>query len=430
MAPELFGIPVDFVLFALTLIGVAVFHHYVLAVALTGLTTIVLYKLAFTGFKTGPGLAGFLAHMHHEWVILTNLLCLLVGFAILARHFEDSQVPEALPRILPRDWKGGFVLLLLVFILSGFLDNIAAALIGATVAASVFRQRVHIGFLAAIVAASNAGGAGSVVGDTTTTMMWLDGVSPLDVLPAYLPAFAALLVFGVPASLQQHRFAPLAAASGHRVHIDWARIAIVAIILAAAIATNVTVNLNFRHLADAFPFIGVAVWVAILACVPIRRPAWNLVPAAFKGSIFLLALVTSASLMPVEKLPLASWQTSFGLGFLSSVFDNIPLTALALKQGGYDWAMLAYAVGYGGSMMWFGSSAGVAVSNIFPEAKSVWQWLRHGWHVAIGYVVGFVVMLLLLGWHPSERVRAPQLAPAAAHQPAAPAAGSAVFQGR
>jgi Na+/H+ antiporter NhaD/arsenite permease-like protein len=43
-------------------------------------------------------------------------------------------------------------------------------------------------------------------------------------------------------------------------------------------------------------------------------------------------------MMPVEKLPLASWRTTLGLGFLSAVFDNIPLTALALKQNGYDWA--------------------------------------------------------------------------------------------
>jgi Na+/H+ antiporter NhaD/arsenite permease-like protein len=427
--PDVFGIPVDFILFGLTLIGVALFHHHVLAVALNGLTAIVLYKLTFTGFKFGPGLAGLAAHMSHEWVILANLLCLLVGFAILARHFEDSRVPEVLPRVLPRDWKGGFVLLFLVFVLSGFLDNIAAALIGATVAGSVYRQRVHIGYLAAIVAASNAGGAGSVVGDTTTTMMWLDGVSPLDVLPAYLPAFAALLVFGVPAALQQHRHSPLHAPSGHRERIDWARIFIVGVILAAAIATNVTVNLKFKHLADFFPFIGVAVWVAILVCVPLRKPHWQLVPEAFKGSIFLLALVTCASLMPVEKLPAASWPTSLGLGFLSAIFDNIPLTALALKQGGYDWAMLAYAVGYGGSMMWFGSSAGVAVSNIFPHAKSVWEWVRHGWHIAIGYVVGFMVMLVMLGWNPHERVREQQIAPPAAQQAPAGQGGTSTTSG-
>ena len=54
----LFGIPVDFILFALTLLGVALFHHHTLHVALAGLAAIVVYKLGFTGFKNGPGLGG------------------------------------------------------------------------------------------------------------------------------------------------------------------------------------------------------------------------------------------------------------------------------------------------------------------------------------------------------------------------------------
>jgi hypothetical protein len=89
------------------------------------------------------------------------------------------------------------------------------------------------------------------------------------------------------------------------------------------------------------------------------------------------------------------------------VFDNIPLTALALKQGGYDWGYLAYAVGFGGSMIWFGSSAGVALANMYPEARSVGLWLRHGWPVAVAYVVGFFVMLAVLGWNadPEHRKR-------------------------
>jgi Na+/H+ antiporter NhaD/arsenite permease-like protein len=415
--PAVAGIPVEFILFALTLIGVAVFHHYTLRVALTGLAAITLYKLGYTGFKEGPGLGGLLSHLHHEWVILTNLLCLLVGFALLSRHFEESHAPDVLPRFLPDDWKGCFTLLLLIWIMSGFLDNIAAALIGATVAGTVFRGKVHMGYLAAIVAASNAGGAGSVVGDTTTTMMWLDGVSPLAVLPAYLPAVVALIVFGIPASLQQQRHSPIMRDEKRHPPVDWSRIAIVALILVAAIATNVAVNLKFKHLADHFPFIGVAVWVVIVACAPWRRPEWKLVPDAFRGSLFLLALVTCASMMPVEKLPPASWQSSLSLGFISSIFDNIPLTALALKQGGYDWAMLAYAVGFGGSMIWFGSSAGVAVSNIFPQAKSVWEWVKHGWHIPIGYVAGFVVMLLILGWNPTDQGKPAQPQASSAQMP-------------
>ncbi len=273
-----------------------------------------------------------------------------------------------LPHWLPDDWRGAFVLLVMIFVLSSFLDNIAAAIIGGTIAASVFRRKVHIGYLVAIVAASNGGGSGSVVGDTTTTMMWIDGVSPLDVFEAYVASGVALVIFGVPAALQQQRYSSIVkdAKIDHRV--DWPRAAIVALILLAAIAANVLTNLKFPQHADSFPFIGAAVWAAILACVPWRNPDWNLLPGAFKGSVFLLALILSASMMPVQHLPPASWQTALGLGFVSAVFDNIPLTALALKQGGYDWGYLAYAVGFGGSMIWFGSSAGVALANQFPQA--------------------------------------------------------------
>ena len=182
--------------------------------------------------------------------------------------------------------------------------------------------------------------------------------------------------------------------------VDWVRVFIVALILVAAILANVAMNLRFPALIGAVPVIGLAVWAAILATAALRRPDWEVMPETFKGTIFLLALVTCASMMPVEQLPLASWQTALGLGFVSAVFDNIPLTALALKQGGYDWGFLAYAVGFGGSMIWFGSSAGVALANMYPEAKSVGLWLRHGWHVVIAYVIGFFFMLAALGWHP------------------------------
>jgi len=395
------GVPVDFALFGLTLAGVALFHHHTLQVALAGLAVIVLYKLGFTGFKTGPGFGGLGLHLAHEWVILTNLLGLLLGFALLSNHFEESRIPAVLPRYLPDDWKGGFVLLLMIFVLSSFLDNIAAALIGGTIAATVFRGKVHIGYLAAIVAASNAGGSGSVVGDTTTTMMWIDGVDPLDVLEAFVAAGLAMFIFGIPAAMQQQRYSPITRDVAAGVRVDWPRVAIVAFILVTAIAVNVVVNVKFSGYSDSFPFIGAGVWVAIFLAAPWRRPAWSLLPGALKGSIFLLSLILCASLMPVEKLPAASWQTALGLGFVSAVFDNIPLTALALKQGGYDWGFLAYAVGFGGSMIWFGSSAGVALSNLYPQAKSVGLWLRHGWHVALAYVIGFFFMLAVLGWHPN-----------------------------
>jgi Na+/H+ antiporter NhaD/arsenite permease-like protein len=403
--PTLGPIPIEFILFGIVLAGVAISHKHTLRIALFGAIGIAIYKILLSPFKTGPGISGFARHLEHEWVILINLLLLLLGFALLAKQFEESKIPAVLPKWLPDDWKGSFVLLVVVFILSSFLDNIAAAMIGGAIAHTVFRGRVRIGYLAAIVAASNAGGSGSVVGDTTTTMMWIAGISPVEVVEAYIAASVALIIFGIPAAIQQQKFTPIQQQATAGTRIDWTRAGIVAFILVAAIAVNITINTQFTDISDAFPFLGAAVAAAVVVTAPLRKPDWSLLPGAFKGSIFLLSLVLCASMMPVEALPPASWQSALGLGFLSAVFDNIPLTALALKQGGFDWGFLAYAVGFGGSMVWFGSSAGVALTNMYPEGRSVARWLREGWYIAVAYVIGFLVLLNVLGFHPRTQPR-------------------------
>ena len=410
------SIPIEFLLFGLTLAGVALLHHRTFDVAVTGLAVITLYKVLFGEFSTGPGLPGLMRHLEHEWVTVANLAGLLLGFAVLAVHFEESRVPKVLPRFLPSDWKGPLVLLVMVFVLSSFLDNIAAALIGGTMARTLFRS-VHVGYVAALAAASNGGGSGSVVGDTTTTMMWIDGVAPTDVLHAYVGSVAALIACGIPGAVQQQKHAPMIRVNVEDVTIDWTRVGIVVFILATAIAVNVSVNLLIPEHAGALPFIAVGVWTAILLSSRLRMPDWQAFRAALKSAAFLLSLVLSASMMPVEELPPAAWGTALSLGFVSAVFDNIPLTALALQQGGYDWGVLAYAVGFGGSMIWFGSSAGVAITNVFPHARSVASWLRHGWHVAVAYVVGFVVLLTVLGWEPMpKRAEPPRVRPAIEHR--------------
>jgi Na+/H+ antiporter NhaD/arsenite permease-like protein len=393
---------IDFLLFGVTLACVAIFHRHALAAALIGLSAITIKKLLGTGFNEGAGLPGLFAHFAHEWVLIANLFLLLIGFALLARHFEASRVPDWMPAALPDNWTGGLVLLVLVFVISSFLDNIAAALIGATVARHVFKGGIRVGYLAAIVAASNAGGAGSVIGDTTTTMLWIAGVSPLSVLHAYVAAACALLVSGIPASRAQQKYAPIVKDPQSGLRISWRYVAVVIIVLAAAIAANVGAHLLDAHILDEVPLIGLAVAAAIVLTIPIARPDWSIVPRAARGAIFLIALVSAASMMPVKSLPAPSWGTALGLGFVSAVFDNIPLTALAIKQGNYDWGFLAYAVGFGGSMIWFGSSAGVAVAGMMPEARSTVRWLREGWPVVVAYIAGFFLMLVLLGWNPES----------------------------
>jgi Na+/H+ antiporter NhaD/arsenite permease-like protein len=392
---EILNVRIEFILFALTLIGIAIFHRHTMWVSLTGLAVILIFKLWISPgeFSLSEHFLGT-AEVKGEWSTLVNLAGLLLGFAILTKLFEDSGVPAIVPRVLPGGWGKGFILLGFVLVFSSFLDNIAAAMLGGTIAWVVYRGRVHIAYLASIIAASNAGGAGSVIGDTTTTLMWIEGIHPLELLPGYIGSAAAFAIFGYAGARIQAEYIKKngipdesildpAAPAGNGESVSFRKLLVVVMIILGAIAANYFFN---------FPAIGI--WTIILLSIPFTRTPWEMIPKSLKGTIFLLALVTSASLMPVKDLPQASTLSTLLLGILSSVFDNIPLTKLCLEEGGYRWDLLAYAVGFGGSMIWFGSSTGVALSNLYPVIKSTGLYLKNSWHVVLAYFAGFTLLWL------------------------------------
>ena len=346
-------------------------------------------------------------HMQHEWVILANLFLLLMGFALLSRHFEKSRIPDEMPALLPDDWKGGVALLAIVFVLSSFLDNIAAALIGGTVARHVFRGKVHIGYLAAIVAASNAGGAGSVVGDTTTTMMWIAGVSPLSVLDAYVAAGVALLIFAVPAAMQQQRFSPILKHARRGLMIEWMRLRIVAAILHRRAACQRDRELEVSCLArrGAGPRAG---------CLGSHSRHRSLATTGLGGHARDLQghdLPAGAGYRRLDDARRKVARGRMADGARSWVrvsgFRQYPADGAGPEAGRLRLGLsrlcgrlrriddLVRLFGRGGAREHLSGSASVGL------------WLRHGWHVAVAYVVGFFVMLALLGWHPDldDRLR-------------------------
>ncbi|MBS1246915.1 MAG: citrate transporter, partial [Proteobacteria bacterium] len=89
-----------------------------------------------------------------------------------------------------------------------------------------------------------------------------------DVFHAYVAAAVALVAFGLIAARQQHAYQPIQRDASAGKHVDWTRLGIVAWILVAAIVTNIVINTQYPQVSDAFPFIGAAVWVAILLAVP------------------------------------------------------------------------------------------------------------------------------------------------------------------
>ena len=118
-----------------------------LRVALIGLAAITLYKIAFSGFNGGAGVAGLVAHLGKEWVTGDQPVLLLIGLrAARAPLRGEPRCRSCCRACLPDDWKGGFAMLVVVFVLSSFLDNIAAAMIGGTMATASSTRRVHVGY--------------------------------------------------------------------------------------------------------------------------------------------------------------------------------------------------------------------------------------------------------------------------------------------
>jgi hypothetical protein len=127
--PTIGPIRVEFIMFGLILLGVALLHKETFKVAVIGLSVLIIFKLVFDpGFNFLEHLFGQTS-MHDQLLnknlrqgelgIILNLLGLLLGFSNLAKIFEESGIPEALPKYLPNDWHVavayviGFTILLL-----------------------------------------------------------------------------------------------------------------------------------------------------------------------------------------------------------------------------------------------------------------------------------------------------------------------------
>ncbi len=391
-----------FGLLFLMLFGINKYHEHNLRIAIAGMLTIAAVKTFGFGFKGHIGLNPLMEHLGHEWVLGANILALIFSFEVLGQYFKASLVPDWLPKILPDNWRGGFFLLLMVATGSAFLDNIASTIIGGTIAKVVFTQ-ITIGYLAGIVACANAGGAWSVIGDTTTTMAWISGVSVLEIAPAIVGSVVNVLFVAFFAGRMQQAISPIQIDPVKNIRIKTEYLWWVVGILSFAAGVNTIVNMSFKEYADSFPWVGAAAFIGVcVSFLPIRSLHFEFDIVGLRhavGSVsFLLCLVLSASMMPIDQLPIASILSTFWIGVFSGFLDNIPLTKLALSQGGYNWAYLCYAVGTGGSNTWFGSSAGVVASGQFPEAKNIIRWVVEGWFVPAGFLLGYLAMIIVVSW--------------------------------
>lgn len=405
-----------FGLFIAMLVGLLLFHRHklwVVGIGFAVLTAVFMWNMG--------GWDVWVDHFRekHRSHLLINLALLLPAFALVAYYFERSGASLGLARVLQSD----VALLWSIFWMSTILDNIAAALIGGMILLAKYgKTNIPFKMIVGVIGAANLGGAGSPVGDTTTVMMFISEdpiISVMEIMKGFIASFPAQLLLSIwaknhghlpQASLQEGRggavrekieerdvIATAAASDGPEVEglmdasetkvqwsMMWPMLAIPGLILG---------NLKDQP--------GLGLWAGLLlgllfAAQRINRKVFF---EALPNTLFLLLLIAAAELLPLEQIKpninrLPRNVVAILAGLLSAWFDNIPLTAICLNLGGFDWGLLAYCVGYGGTAMWFGSSAGVAIGLIFPEVYNTKRWGVPFVVVTLTYLVGVACYLV------------------------------------
>ena len=90
--------------------------------------------------------------------------------------------------------------------------------------------------------------------------------------------------------------------------------------------------------------------------------------------------------------------SNIGVGFLSAIVDNVPVMSAVLKASpemGLDqWMLVTLTAGVGGSLISFGSAAGVGVMGKLHGIYTFGSHMKYAWTIFIGYVVSVCVWYL------------------------------------
>ncbi|MDA9397524.1 sodium:proton antiporter NhaD [Bradyrhizobium sp. CCBAU 45389] len=317
-------------------------------------------------------------------------------------------------------WLIGFV----TFFLSAILDNLTTTIVMISLIQKLIARRDdRLLFASLIVIAANAGGAWTVIGDVTTTMLWIGGqISPLKIMSAvFLPSLLNLLVplAFISFSLRGKTIAPPPKDNGLLAVDRFERNLMFYLGLGTLIAVPV-----FKAVTHLAPFMGILFGLGVLWLVGeivhrhkeehVRQPL-TLVHALaridmssivfFVGILLAVACLEHAGLLSM----LARWlDAAIGrqdvivivLGLLSAIIDNVPLVAATM--GMYDlahypadsfiWEFIAYCAGTGGSILIIGSAAGVAAMGL-ERIEFLWYARRIAGPALAGYLAGAVVYI-------------------------------------
>lgn len=322
----------------------------------------------------------------------------------------------------------------ITFVLSSILDNLTTSIVMVMILRKLVKNKKdRLIYAAMVIVAANAGGAPSPIGDVTTIMLWIAGnITTIGVLKEVLiPAVVSIVV---PVLIVQMSMRGSLPAAEEAVEEQRAlqftpveRKAVFGIGVGGLIFVPI-----FRAMTDLPPFVGILLVLGVLWTVTevFYRSKTN-IPSSMKQRVSkLLSRIDMTTilfflgiLLAVGAMSEIGVLQSFGkwlegvsggndylvtgvIGVVSSIVDNVPLVAGAMKMyvidptsvnlavDGIFWQLLAYCAGVGGSMLIIGSAAGVVVMGL--EKITFGWYLRHiSWIVLVGYLAGMVTYWLL-----------------------------------
>ena len=318
-------------------------------------------------------------------------------------------------------WKIAFM----TAILSAVLDNLTTSIVMIMILRKLVQDKQdRIWYAVCVIIAANAGGAFSPIGDVTTIMLWNGKmITALGVISEIIvPSFIAFIV--PTAVMQMHLKGELPKVEDKR-EAEISHITKNERIMIFCLGVGGLCCVPVFHTVTELPaFMGILGVLGILWCVTeiIYRKKEEHDPMAKRVTKMLSRIDLSTImfflgiLMAVAVLSEIGVLTSIGkwldetigndylvtgaIGVLSSIVDNVPLVAGAMKMyvvdstpnlmvDGIFWQLLAYCAGVGGSMLIIGSAAGVVVMGL-ERISFGWYMKNVTWIAFVGYVAGIV----------------------------------------
>ncbi|MGB1237718.1 MAG: sodium:proton antiporter NhaD [Pseudomonadales bacterium] len=338
--------------------------------------------------------------------IATLWLFLMAAMTFVAFLNHHGLIESMIYKVLPKrigEKSLMFLVAIFAFVFSSLSDNITATLISVALVLSLKLERKKtIKFAVLVVFAVNSGGVSLITGDVTTLMIFLENkVDIQDLLWLSIPSFVSVmfLCFLLSRSLQG-----VAVIEQQERREDLVGKRIAALFLCTIIAT-IVLNVT-AQVPPVLTFLFGMSLMFLLGRIFYRGDKReNMLDYLrvieydtllfFLGILLLVGMLKEIgvldSLVQLYQL-MPTVVANFAMGLISSLVDNVPLTAAILKSNiamsPAQWLSLTYAVGVGGSLLVIGSAAGIVAMSKVSEI-SFFSYMRYSFYLLLAYSLGY-----------------------------------------